>query len=80
MRLLRSLSLMLVLVVLLQGLVGEVVGADGAVGGGAVLLGVASQGIYLVDAEFFLIGEGVFLLPHVGLSVACAADALSGES
>ena len=35
---------------------------------------------YLVDAEFFLIGEGVFLLPHVGLSVACAADALSGES
>ncbi len=42
-------------VVLFQRLVGEVVGADGTVGRGACLFGVASQGVNLMDAEFFVV-------------------------
>ena len=68
-------------VILFQCLVGEMVGAQVAVGGFRSLSRIACQCVHVVDvAEVACIGGRVFLLPDVGLTVASAADALCGQS
>ena len=44
------------------------------------LTGVAAQGFDVVLTEVAGVGSGVLLLPHVGLTVACAANALRGQT
>ena len=68
-------------VILFQRFVGEMVGAQVAVGGFRSLSRKACQCVQIVDAaEVACVGGCVFLLPDVGLPVARAADALRGQS